>query len=139
MQLAAYIGLLFSLLLTLAFAVIACRATRRGDDWPLPFVEKGQIASTILVCISSILMLIALVGRDYSFVYVYENVDNTLPFLYRITAFWAGRTGSLLFWHLVAITKKIRLYIKIFRIILHHHRQKEKGAIQHRKTKHQKQ
>lgn len=34
----------------------------------------------------------------FSLVYVFANADKALGFFYRLTAFWAGQEGSLLFW-----------------------------------------
>ena len=101
MHFAAYVGLLFALLASLFLAALAAYAGWKERQGALAVLERGQVASAVLVTFSSYLLLIALVGRDYSFLYVYENVDSTLSLLYRITAFWAGRTGSLLFWHLI--------------------------------------
>ncbi len=101
MHLAAYIGLLFSLLVTLAVAGYACLGAWQDNEDSLKIVEFGQFLSAFLVSMSAVILLGALMGRDYSFLYVFENVDNSLPMLYRFTAFWAGRTGSLLFWHLI--------------------------------------
>lgn len=101
MHFAAYVGLLFALLASLFLAGLAAYASWQNREGTLPFLERGQLLNAVLVVFSSYLLLIALVGRDYSFLYVFENVDNTLSLLYRITAFWAGRAGSLLFWHLI--------------------------------------
>ncbi|MDD3311976.1 cytochrome c-type biogenesis CcmF C-terminal domain-containing protein [Pseudodesulfovibrio sp.] len=101
MHLTGYVGLLFSLL---AFLFLACWAgfaawgDRRGS---LALVERGQIVGAGGVVLSSLILLVALMSRDYSFQYVYDNVDNTLDFIYTLTAFWGGREGSLLFWELI--------------------------------------
>lgn len=101
MHFAAYVGLLFALLISLFLAGLAAYASWQSRRGALPFLERGQLLNAGFVIFSCYLLLIALVGRDYSFVYVFENVDNTLSLLYRITAFWAGRAGSLLFWHVI--------------------------------------
>ena len=50
---------------------------------------------------STAILLIGLTSRDYSFRYVYDNVDNALSFVYTLTALWGGREGSLLFWEVI--------------------------------------
>ena len=100
MHLAAYMALLFALLSCLFLAGQSCYAALRGRTGGLAFTERGQVAVTILVGFASAVLFIALLARDYSFLYVYENVDNSLSLFYRLTALWAGRTGSLLFWAL---------------------------------------
>lgn len=98
MHLAAYMGLLVSLLILLAATSYGCISALGGRENGLRMLERAQLAATGLVTFSSLILLRALVARDYSYLYVYEHVDNTLPFSYTLTAFWAGREGSLLFW-----------------------------------------
>lgn len=47
---------------------------------------------------SSFILLAAFVNNDFSVEYVARYSDRFLPLFYRITAFWAGQEGSLLFW-----------------------------------------
>jgi cytochrome c-type biogenesis protein CcmF len=101
MHLTGYVGLLFSLLAFLFLACWAGFAAWNDRVGALPLVERGQIIGAGGVILSSAIMLIALMSRDYSFHYVYENVDNALDFVYTMTAFWGGREGSLLFWELI--------------------------------------
>ncbi len=98
MHLAAYMGLLVSLLILLAATGYGCISALNGRNNALGMMEKVQLGTTGLVTLSSLVLLRALVARDYSYLYVFEHVDNTLPFSYTLTAFWAGREGSLLFW-----------------------------------------
>ncbi|MGE4552037.1 MAG: heme lyase CcmF/NrfE family subunit [Desulfovibrionaceae bacterium] len=98
MHLAAYAALLFALLVSLFFAGWAALAVLRGRPGPRLLAERAQLAAAALVTLATLVISIALVARDYSFVYVYENVDNGLPLTYRLAALWAGQSGSLLFW-----------------------------------------
>ena len=45
-------------------------------------------------------MLHALFWHDFSLQYVASYTDRVLPVFYRLTAFWAGQAGSMLFWAL---------------------------------------
>lgn len=111
MQLTAYIGLLFALLVCLFTAGAAAWAAWSDRDDVIPFVEYGNIGAAMGVVFSSLILLMALAARNYSFLYVYEQVDNTLSFVYTLTAFWGGREGSLLFWELIiAVSGVIYLY-----------------------------
>ena len=50
---------------------------------------------------STLLLLVALFQKNWSFLYVVENHSTDvsgLAWLYNISALWAGREGSLLFW-----------------------------------------
>jgi len=101
MHLTGYVGLLFSLLAFLFLAGWAGFAVWSKKDDALRLIERGQIVAAGGVVFSSALLLVALASRDYSFMYVYDNVDNALSFIYTLTALWGGREGSLLFWELI--------------------------------------
>ncbi|MGE4192732.1 MAG: heme lyase CcmF/NrfE family subunit [Pseudodesulfovibrio sp.] len=101
MHLTGYVGLLFSLLAFLFLAGFAGYAawSRKGET--LTLLERGQMLAAGGVIFSTLLLLVGLTSRDYSFRYVYDNVDNALSFVYTLTALWGGREGSLLFWELI--------------------------------------
>ncbi len=101
MHLTGYVGLLFALLAFLFLAGWAGFAAWNNKDDALVYIERGQLLGSGGVLFSSLLLLVALASRDYSFQYVYENVDNALAFAYTLTGFWGGREGSLLFWELI--------------------------------------
>ena len=47
------------------------------------------------------MLLVALAGRDFSFVYVSRSTSRELPLGYTLASFWSGQAGSLLLWFLV--------------------------------------
>ena len=55
-------------------------------------------ASTL---IAAIVLALALVRHDFSFRYVAQHTNRTLPTAYTLSAFWGGQEGSLLLWLLV--------------------------------------
>ena len=57
-----------------------------------------SFASTL---IASAVLATALVRHDFSFAYVAEHTNRTLPTAYALSAFWGGQEGSLLLWLLV--------------------------------------
>jgi cytochrome c-type biogenesis protein CcmF len=57
----------------------------------------AQLGFTV---IASIILLVALIAGKYEIAYVAGHIDNSLPMIYKISAFWAGKAGSLLFWGL---------------------------------------
>ena len=63
-------------------------------------VEKAAVAVTSLMGASSFILLAALVNNDFSLEYVAGHSDRLLPLFYRLTVFWAGQEGSILFWAL---------------------------------------
>ncbi len=65
---------------------------------PTKWQELGQVTITGLMSLSSVILLYAFISYDFSVKYVAQYSDTTLPLFYRITAFWAGQAGSMLFW-----------------------------------------
>lgn len=61
-------------------------------------VERAVMAITALMTVSSFILVYALINFDFSLDYVARYTDKQLEPFYRITAFWAGQEGSLLFW-----------------------------------------
>ncbi|MDR1490504.1 MAG: cytochrome c biogenesis protein CcsA [Desulfovibrio sp.] len=56
--------------------------------------------SAAVLTTASAILLLAFVTCDFVVEYVAQYSDLTLPLFYRITAFWAGQAGSMLFWAL---------------------------------------
>ncbi|HUJ62845.1 MAG TPA: cytochrome c-type biogenesis CcmF C-terminal domain-containing protein, partial [Kofleriaceae bacterium] len=54
-----------------------------------------------LIALTSALMIYAFVTHDFSIKYVAEVSDTTMSTSYKVTSFWGGLDGSLLFWVLV--------------------------------------
>ena len=64
----------------------------------LGFVEKANLVLTACYVLASAILIYALATFDFSLVYVASYTDRLLPLFYRVTAFWAGQAGSMLFW-----------------------------------------
>jgi len=60
-------------------------------DWFL----LGQMAC---VSLASIVLIYALATGYFKMEYVAQYTDRALPFIYKISGWWAGQAGSLLFW-----------------------------------------
>ncbi len=54
-----------------------------------------------LIGLASALMIYAFVTHDFTIKYVAQTSDTSMPTAYKVTAFWGGLDGSLLFWVLV--------------------------------------
>ena len=61
----------------------------------------GLYGFTALIGLASALIIYAFVTHDYSIKYIALNSDTSMSLSYKITAFWGGLDGSLLFWVLV--------------------------------------
>lgn len=71
------------------------------------------ITQFVLITLSSIVLMIALVQSDFSIEYVAQYTDRSLPLIYKLSAYWAGQAGSLLFWGWLV---SVFAFIEIFRI-----------------------
>ncbi len=98
MHIFAYVCLLAAMLACVLLAAHAAWAAWRGQAAAVTVMERGQLVITGLTTVSSIVLLIFLVQQNYSINYVADYTDTLLPMFYRVTAFWAGQAGSLLFW-----------------------------------------
>jgi cytochrome c-type biogenesis protein CcmF len=96
----SFTALLLSMLAAVGLTVLAGMKALKDDHGTVALLEKGQILLTMVVLGVSVVLLQALVVRDYSYVYVRDYTDNLLPMFYAVTAFWAGQNGSFLFWYL---------------------------------------
>jgi len=79
-------------------SLIGARTGRRQ------FVKSGEHAAYALcgvVALAAIILILALLARDFSFEYVYGYTSRELSWFYTISAFWAGNAGSLLLWLLI--------------------------------------
>ncbi|QNU68901.1 cytochrome c biogenesis protein CcsA [Ruminiclostridium herbifermentans] len=56
------------------------------------------VVSCFGVLISSILLFYSLISGIFSVEYVYHSTEKSLPLIYKISAFWSGSSGSMLFW-----------------------------------------
>ncbi|GHU98192.1 cytochrome c biogenesis protein CcmF [Deltaproteobacteria bacterium] len=71
---------------------------RRSDM--LPLIEKCHWVIAFALLLASAMLLHALYRHDFQLQYVADHTDLILPPFYRLTAFWAGQQGSMLFWAL---------------------------------------
>jgi cytochrome c-type biogenesis protein CcmF len=63
--------------------------------------ERAVYATCAFVGLASLGLISALLRSDFSLKYVASYTSANLPTPYKISAFWAGQSGSLLFWTLV--------------------------------------
>lgn len=66
----------------------------------LAALERINLWATLGLVLASTILVRALYAHDFSLVYVASYTDRVLPLFYRLTAFWAGQAGSMLFWAL---------------------------------------
>ncbi|MBA2463091.1 MAG: heme lyase CcmF/NrfE family subunit [Actinobacteria bacterium] len=60
--------------------------------------QNALLAAFGTSLVAGAVLAVALVRRDYSFVYVSQFTSSDLPLRYTVSSFWGGQEGSLLFW-----------------------------------------
>ncbi len=90
---------LFCALFGAGLAAVTLMKNKLADH--LQLIEYASLGITGGHIIASLLLLHAFFHSDFSLVYVSSYSDRALEPFYRITAFWAGQAGSLLFWALM--------------------------------------
>jgi len=96
----AYGLLLLAMLCSLGSGGLALLQLWQGRSELLALAEKAQLVMAAALLVASACLLHALYWHDFSLQYVASYTDRILPVFYRLTAFWAGQAGSLLFWAL---------------------------------------
>ncbi|HZA35003.1 MAG TPA: cytochrome c biogenesis protein CcsA, partial [Vicinamibacterales bacterium] len=79
-------------------AAISVLGARRGSR---RLIESGIGAlylTTALMTVASGVIVYAFVSQDYSIKYVQRYSDAVQPLFYKITSYWGGLDGSILFW-----------------------------------------
>lgn len=98
MYIFAYVCLLLALLGSLGGSGLALLQIREGSHAHLGLIRAISWLVTGCLLLAAALLLHALYWQDYKLEYVASYTDAFLPVFYRLTAFWAGQQGSLLFW-----------------------------------------
>ncbi|MEZ4367288.1 MAG: heme lyase CcmF/NrfE family subunit [Kofleriaceae bacterium] len=88
--------------LTAAWCIAAGIAgNARGSRRLVQSAIYGSYAFAALASLASALIIYAFVTHDFSIKYVAATSDTSMSLAYKVTAFWGGLDGSLLFWVLV--------------------------------------
>src|SRR3954471_1862187 len=111
--------LLIALVVATYSAVASVVGARRAST---RLLESGRAAAYTVAGVlglSSVAMWYAFVSGDYSIKYVQRYSDASSPLFYKITAYWGGLDGSILWWaFLLSIFSAIAIHTN-------RHRQKE--------------
>ena len=93
-------------------AGVSVAGARRGSR---RMVESGIGAFylvTALMTVASALIIHAFVTNDYSIKYVQHYSDAVQPLFYKITSYWGGLDGSIMFWvFLLSVFGAIAVYV----------------------------
>ena len=65
-----------------------------------------------LMTVASVVIVNAFITGDYSIKYVAHYSDSVQPFFYKITSYWGGLDGSIMFWvFLLSVFGSIAVYV----------------------------
>ena len=93
-----------SLILLLAFLVCAysiaasVAGARRGNPRLVASGMGAFHSISALMTVASGLIIYAFVTGDYTIKYVQRYSDDAQPLFYKITLYWGGLDGSVMFW-----------------------------------------
>src|SRR6516225_7011292 len=94
-----------------AAAISVAGARRRSR----PMIESGIGAFYLiaaLMTVASAVMINAFLTGDYSIKYVVHYSDSVQPLFYKITSYWGGLDGSIMFWvFLLSVFGSIAVYV----------------------------
>ena len=96
-----YCALILTFLASAAAAACCIKnifANQIEDNW---LIKNAHFVSTLGLILASAALMHGLFWQDYSLQYAANYTDKYLSLFYRLTAFWAGQPGSMLFWALV--------------------------------------
>src|SRR5947208_2382423 len=93
-------------------AVISVIGARRGSR---PLIESGigafYLVAAMMTCASAVMINAFLTG-DYTIKYVAHYSDSVQPLFYKITSYWGGLDGSIMFWvFLLSVFGSIAVYV----------------------------
>jgi cytochrome c-type biogenesis protein CcmF len=94
-----------------AAAISVAGARRRSNT----LIESGMGAFYLvaaLMAAASGVILYAFLAGDYSIKYVQRYSDSSLPLFYKVTSYWGGLDGSIMFWvFLLSIFGSVAVYV----------------------------
>lgn len=107
----------FALLLGLflsGYAVLAdLLGAWRKDIGSIESGRNATIASLTCLTVSMVALWLLIVGGDFGVSYVAEHTSKDLPIAYRISALWAGASGSLLLWLWLQVGFAVLLFCRL--------------------------
>jgi len=91
-----------SILIAFCLAVFAVVAAVAGKYAHRPFLvisaERAVYSIWVLLTIAAVVLVASLLNGDYRMAYVVAHSNRAMSTIYKITAWWGGQEGSLLFW-----------------------------------------
>lgn len=90
--------LLVSFIVTIYSGVAAVYGVTNKSAALVESARRAQLLTFPLITISSIVLIYLLVNNRFDVAFVYEVTSKSMPTYLKVTAWWGGQAGSLLFW-----------------------------------------
>ena len=90
--------LVLTFLVTLYSVVIALVGEYKKSAPMVESARRAMLLTWPLLTLSSAVLIYLLVNGHYEVEYVYSVTNSTMPIYLKVTAWWGGQPGSLLFW-----------------------------------------
>ncbi|HZS40901.1 MAG TPA: cytochrome c-type biogenesis CcmF C-terminal domain-containing protein [Polyangia bacterium] len=105
-------GLLLALVVSAYTVAGAVAGARRGSRKLVASAIYASYGATALVTFSSAVMWFLILSNDYSVKYVQRHSDASMPWYYKLTAFWGGLDGSIMWWVLLlALFSSVAIWV----------------------------
>ncbi|MFA4934469.1 MAG: cytochrome c biogenesis protein CcsA [Candidatus Methanoperedens sp.] len=94
-----YLSILFGLLSLFSLILRELKDSGKATFFEMPILNAKNFirASAISISAASLLLIYYLLSSDFSILYVWQYTSRDLPAIYKISAFWTGEGGSLMF------------------------------------------
>lgn len=90
--------LLVSFVVTIYSGIAAFYGVRSKSSALVESARRAQLLTFPLLTISSITLIYLLVNNHFEVSFVYEVTSRSMPTYLKVTAWWGGQAGSLVFW-----------------------------------------
>jgi cytochrome c-type biogenesis protein CcmF len=90
--------LLLALVVTVYAGAVSAVGARHGVRRLWRSGIYAAYGSAALLTLASSLIFFAILSNDYSIKYVHHYSDATMPWFYKLTSYWGGLDGSMMFW-----------------------------------------
>jgi len=90
--------LLVSFVVTIYSGIAAFYGVRSKSSALVESARRAQLLTFPLITISSITLIYLLVNNHFEVSFVYEVTSRSMPTYLKVTAWWGGQAGSLVFW-----------------------------------------
>lgn len=90
--------LLVSLIVTIYSGIAAAYGAINQSAALVESARRAQLLAFPLITLASAVLIYLLVNNQYEVAFVYEVTSRSMPTYLKVTAWWGGQAGSLVFW-----------------------------------------